>query len=82
MKDNVTVTRSSFSPNDGTTSILIHFLFGKNHSTVKIMDKIVNNNVVSMTLYLICAFELIRLPNIKKLQHLSFILFITNSTYR
>ena len=82
MKDNVTVTRSSFSPNDGTISILIHFLFGKNHSNVKIMDKIVNNNVVSMTLYLICAFELITLPNIKKLQHLFFILFITNSTYR
>ena len=37
MKDNVTVTSSNFSRNDGMIRILTHFL-AKNHSKLKIED--------------------------------------------
>ena len=38
LKDNVTVTSSNFSGNDGTIRILTHFL-AKNHSKCTIEDK-------------------------------------------
>ena len=38
IKDNVTVTSSNFSQNNGTTRILTHFLT-KNHSKLTIEDK-------------------------------------------
>ena len=38
MKDNVTVTSSNFSQNEGTIRILTHFL-AKNHSKLPIEDK-------------------------------------------
>ena len=37
IKDNVTVTSSNFSQNDGTIRILTHFL-AKNHSKLTIED--------------------------------------------
>ena len=62
MKDNVTVTSSIFSQNDGTIRISTHFL-AKNHSKLLIEDINLIQYVASMLLHLTCAFEVITLPN-------------------
>ena len=55
IKDNVTVTSSNFSRNDGTIRILTYFL-AKNHGKLTTEDKNLYNSAASMTVHLTCAF--------------------------
>ena len=59
IKVNIAVTSSNLSRNDGTIRILIHFLV-KNQSKLPIADK---NLILSITLHLTCAFQVIELRN-------------------
>ena len=57
------MTSSNFSQNDGTIRILTHFL-AKNHSKLPIAStKIWYCSVVSITLELTCALQVIKLSN-------------------
>ena len=56
------MTSSNFSRNNGTIRILTHFL-AINHSKLPISEKKLYCSVVSITLHITCAFQVIKLPN-------------------
>ena len=62
IKDNITVTSSNSSQNNGTIRILTHF-WPKAIGNYQKKAKISYSRVAFMTLYLTCAFEVIKLPN-------------------